>query len=172
MKNVPNKALQVLKKNMETKDPLAGAEFALYLVSQIENGKPKDGEEPLASGISGDDGILRLGALEENITYYLFETKAPEGYAGLTAPVVLTVTAGAVTAKVEGAPQEIRNIGSAEREIWQLTVYNTAGYELPHTGGPGTAGYTVGGMLLLALAGALLRKKNGAAPGKKPGLHN
>lgn len=47
-----------------------------------------------------------------------------------------------------------------------ITAVNTAGFELPKTGGPGTWLYTLGGTLLLA-AGALLlykqRRKGGAA---------
>ena len=37
---------------------------------------------------------------------------------------------------------------------------NTAGYELPDTGGPGAVWYTTGGLLLMAAAGGLLLYKN------------
>ena len=36
-----------------------------------------------------------------------------------------------------------------------ITVYNSAGVELPHTGGMGTRMFTVGGGLLMVLAAGL-----------------
>lgn len=40
-----------------------------------------------------------------------------------------------------------------------VTAVNTAGYELPASGGPGSALYTAGGLLLIAAAGYLLYRK-------------
>ena len=40
-----------------------------------------------------------------------------------------------------------------------VTAVNAAGYELPASGGIGTALYTFGGVLLIAAAGFLLYKK-------------
>ena len=41
-----------------------------------------------------------------------------------------------------------------------VIAVNTAGYELPDTGGPGAVWYTTGGLLLMAAAGGLLLYKN------------
>lgn len=41
-----------------------------------------------------------------------------------------------------------------------ITAVNTAGYELPDTGGPGAVWYTTGGLLLMVAAGGLLLYKN------------
>lgn len=41
-----------------------------------------------------------------------------------------------------------------------IIAVNTAGYELPDTGGPGAVWYTIGGLLLMAAAGGLLLYKN------------
>ena len=41
-----------------------------------------------------------------------------------------------------------------------IIAVNTAGYELPDTGGPGAVWYTTGGLLLMAAAGGLLLYKN------------
>lgn len=41
-----------------------------------------------------------------------------------------------------------------------IVAVNTAGYELPDTGGPGAVWYTTGGLLLMAAAGGLLLYKN------------
>ena len=41
-----------------------------------------------------------------------------------------------------------------------IIAVNTAGYELPDTGGPGAVWCTTGGLLLMAAAGGLLLYKN------------
>lgn len=92
-------------------------------------------------------------------TYTLTETKAPDGYARLTHPVMITVNAAKITsATINATPLTI----SAD----QLTVYvpNSVGIELPQTGGVGTTGITTLGLGLLILAGAILlyRKRKGA----------
>lgn len=46
-----------------------------------------------------------------------------------------------------------------------IIAVNTAGYELPDTGGPGAVWYTTGGLLLMAAAGGLLLYKT-AVEGK------
>ena len=40
-------------------------------------------------------------------------------------------------------------------KIWEITVYNSKGVELPRTGGPGTLLYTLGGMMLLIFSAVL-----------------
>ena len=40
--------------------------------------------------------------------------------------------------------------------VWKLSVQNTAGYELPASGGPGTWVYRIIGMLLVVSAGGWL----------------
>ena len=76
-------------------------------------------------------------------TYYLVETKAPDGYNLLTEEKEVEIRAtkeddgGAVTAIVDG----------------QATVENNSGVELPGTGGMGTTLFTIlgGGVILIAL---------------------
>ena len=44
-------------------------------------------------------------------------------------------------------------------DTYTLTVTNNAGAKLPATGGPGTARYTITGMLLILAAATLLLRK-------------
>lgn len=78
-------------------------------------------------------------------TYYLEETKAPDGYNKLTDPVTVTITEDG---KVSGATDG--------------TVYvsNNAGATLPSTGGMGTTlFYVIGGGLMVAAVVLLVTKK-------------
>ena len=122
--------------------------------------------------------------------YYLVETEAPAGYnlsAPVKLEVKVTSQATAegttdtvtTTAAVDGKPlgpdklvapgsQQAQPGASASQpgtqqqasDSWILKVPNSAGYELPHTGGPGTAPFAAAGALLaLAAAGILLRTR-------------
>ena len=78
-------------------------------------------------------------------TYYLIETQAPEGYNLLTEPVELVIS------------------GTTHLEANAVTVTNSARFQLPETGGIGTALFTLGGAGILGAAALVLlggRKKN------------
>ena len=162
VKNTPKKSVRILKKTDNAQEPiLAGTGFDLYKVGQIEDGQPKPGEKPILSGVTGSDGILKLGVLEEGITYYLFETDVPDSqYAKLDKPVTITVTGSKVTAKYADETLAVKKVsGSNEAEIWEITVVNHVSVMLPASGGPGTALYIILGLILTLGAGALLLLK-------------
>ena len=134
-------------------EALPGAVFALYSPSE-EDQVPVPGEyaglsvEPTVevsgqnwylAGISasGTDGVLEWTDLTRK-SYYLLEIKAPDGYH-------LTKQTG----------QVLYQAGS-DGGVYALTIVNEADYELPETGGDGTTLYTIGGLLLMAVAGILL----------------
>lgn len=73
--------------------------------------------------------------------YYLVETKAPDGYNVLRAPIKFTVNA------------------ASHLDKNRITVTNTSGTELPETGGIGTGIFTVSGLFLIGTAAVLLARK-------------
>lgn len=109
---------------------------------------------------SNEEGTVKFMELRKDITYYLVETKAPDGYNLLEHEVKISWDSeGKIQASYGTTP--IRDIDQAERII---TVTNSTGTELPETGGPGTTILTIGGLLLMAGAvggGYGLRRRRG-----------
>lgn len=115
-------------------------------------------------GKSGSDGKIRwyknpdytsevfLNTLP-NGKYEMLETKAPNGYVKSGSEWSVTI--------VGGYPNQILH-GGKEVDIIDNAVYldNSPIYDLPSAGGPGTFWYTVGGTLLMCLAGMLALYKN------------
>ena len=150
---------------------LSGAELSLY--RWVDGGEMIPGtsytgdyvdswtSESLMGSVTGkfeidlDDGI-----------YYLFETKAPNGYAELSAPIIFEVDSGDGTVTVIQYPdlEEMLPEFSEDGVIYDdgenlFPVFNARLYELPATGGAGTLPFTLGGLLLMATALALLLYK-------------
>lgn len=124
-------------------DPTKGLEGAVFELYQ------KDAENNVLEGskqtlTSGADGKILVNGLDAG-TYYLKETKAPDGYVCSTAELTIVI------------PEKIG-------------VNNTVGVsfansQIPHTGGTGTLMFTIGGAAIIATAGVLLlvsRKKRKA----------
>ena len=109
---------------------LAGAEFALYSDASLEEGYL------VAEGTTAEGGILTFTGLAAG-TYYLLETAAPDGYIASTEAQIITLP-------------------EVDADDGYVTVYvkNESGEELPSTGGTGTRGLTLAGLLLILLAAA------------------
>ena len=92
------------------------------------------------------------------------ETDTPDGYIPPEAPTIIEVqnteNGIVVTATVAGqaldASKVIRDTDTGE---WTIIITNSAGYELPASGGSGTTLFTAIGTLLSGTAGAILMLK-------------
>lgn len=145
--------------------PLAGAEFILSTdpncvddtknlkFTQNTEGKyryDKTGSTTLTSLDKGrDKGRIDVEGLKAG-TYYLKETKAPDGYNLLKKPVTITIDS-------EG---KIYVDGSGEVNNGDVRVQNNSGTLLPNTGGVGTTMiYLIGGVLVLGSGVVLATKR-------------
>lgn len=148
--------LVVTKTDEKTNKPLEGAVFNLY----------KDGvEEPIRKGLTtGSDGTFTIIGLDEG-KYVLKETKAPDGYVLLNENVEFEIK-GAVDENGELTGYLTSKQGTnLYTSLASIGVANKPGFNLPKTGGAGTAIFTILGVVLMG--GALLlvvrmRKANGA----------
>lgn len=135
-------SIELYKVDMNGK-PVVGskAEFALYTDVEL---KHRFGGTYVTNPATG---IATIPDLKVNATYYLVETKAPNGYIPLP-------EAEAITVGKDGKLQPIA--GSTYLTVGEnglgIYVKNTDGYRLPDTGGTGTAIYVLGGLLLIGTA--------------------
>ena len=110
---------------------LEGAEFELYQ-KDTEGNVIEASKKTL---ISGADGKILVDGLDAG-TYYLKETKAPEGYVCSTAELAIVIPDKAGVNNTVGV--------------------SFANSQIPHTGGTGTLMFTIGGIALMGTAGLLL----------------
>lgn len=112
-----------------------------------------------------DAGQPVIKGLDDNVIYYLYETKAPAGYNLLSEPVSFKITAqynADGSALATGSPTVTVGSGDPSTNL-TANVVNQSGAELPSTGGVGTTIFYVLGGLLVVGAGVLLvtRKRMG-----------
>ena len=149
---------------------LAGAVLELYKVTADGDvtipGTNEKGtllETWTSENASGTNGGIHVKDLFSG-TYYLIETQTPPGHLGLSGPIIFEVLAESGQVNVISSPYEL-TLGSGPGV--DFPIYNQVTYELPQTGGMGTALYTFGGLLLVIAALALLlynhKRRRGAA---------
>lgn len=152
--------------NAGAKEALAGAKFILSTDSNFSEGNVLNftntgntyryastgGNNEL---VSAGDGMININGLKSG-TYYLKETKAPDGYNLLKTPIKIVVTGDAVTGK---PVIKVDNNGTAT-VVKKVEVQNNKGSLLPSTGGMGTTLiYVVGSILVLASGIVLFSKR-------------
>ena len=145
---------------------LNGAEFALYDAQKAGNliavVKESDGIYRIATEkekavvgfqsatIKAKDGKAVIKGLDADTTYWLEETKQPDGYNKLSERAKVDMGAQNLTAEIEMV---------GDKNTWiegGVHVINQKGTELPETGGMGTTLLYLGGSILTLLAAALL----------------
>ena len=160
--------LKYTKDENDVKKTLANAQFNLYKDSaDNETNKLKftydstneyyrytEGESGNPTMTSNGTKAFTITGLEAG-TYYLKETKAPNGYNTLTSPIKIEIKQ-----KDDGKQQIIIN----DKEVTTVEVLNEKGSLLPSTGGMGTTLiYLIGGALVLGSGFVLANKKRAKA---------
>ena len=179
----PTYPLDILKKKAgiagATTEKLAGAKFKLYS-NKTDADKNDDTKaikvSPVTTGVAGNyvvdptssttefesvenierkDYNLRVNGLAEG-TYYLVETKAPDGFNKLTAPVVIKITKSADT---DVNKWTISKDGTVENDKI-IDIENSTGSLLPSTGGRGAIAFAViAALLVFGVAVSFIRDK-------------
>lgn len=169
----PTYHLDINKTKKGSDEKLAGAKFSLY-TSETD---AKNGTNPIkvtgsngnyvvdsestttefesVESIDGKGYNLRVNGLAEG-TYYLVETKAPDGFNKLTAPIVIKITKSTDT---DVNNWTISKDGTPETDKI-IDVENSTGSMLPSTGGMGTIAFTVvAALLVLGVAVSFIRDR-------------
>ena len=169
----PTYPLDILKTKKDSNVKLAGAKFSLY----TSEADAKNGTNPIK--VTGNNGNyvvdsnstttefesvenieekgynLRVNGLAEG-TYYLVETKAPDGYNKLTAPVVIKITKSTDT---DVNNWTISKDGTVETDKI-IDSANSTGSLLPSTGGRGAIAFAViAAILVFGVAVSFIRDK-------------
>ena len=146
----------------DKKTKLAGAEFELYRdaecskkVITLANGEGKyivsDSGESVVM-VSDANGSIIIEGLKEG-TYYLKETKAPEGYNLLKDPIKIDIAdKNLENNNVTDASEVEIKVNGIAVDGSKVIVENNSGNELPSTGGAGTTILYIFGILASAAA--------------------
>ena len=135
-----------LKKTDVNNNPLDGSKFMLEI-------KDNKGWNPVVGEVEvKNDNTIELSSLKSGL-YKLTELTSPKGYSLLGNSIYFKVTLGNVELVDEkGKPSEINEMWALDETNKVLTIKNAKLYSLPESGGPGTYGFTISGVAILATA--------------------
>lgn len=180
----------IVKTNSDERgrEVLDGAEFELYDVAEggeaitlvyIEDAENGNYYRPATAEEKADTTVTKTTTIQAGVTtikglgagtYYLEETKAPEGYNKLRDRQMVALSADLKATVEDGKYKENVADDPATADVDEtftnsgVRVINRTGAELPETGGIGTTIFYIVGGLLAVGAGVLLvtKKKMGA----------
>lgn len=144
--------------NSEGTDPIKFVSISDGVYRKATAAEEATATETLTVGANtGRIGKLSLEGLDAG-TYYLTETKAPDEYNKLGAPVEITIADiepnGIVNDGIEAA--DGTEAADGADGYTDVTVKNSQGFQLPTTGGIGTVIFTACGVLLMGLGAAVI----------------
>ncbi len=175
----PTYPLAIKKFKNGSDEKLAGAKFRLYSSEADANANVESKAikvSPVVAGVAGNYVVdptssttefvsvksieekgynLHVNGLAEG-TYYLVETKAPDGFNKLTAPIEVKITKSTTGNEEDWTLS--KNSEPEEDKI--IDVENSTGSLLPSTGGMGTIAFTVvAALLVLGVAVSFIRDR-------------
>lgn len=142
--------LDLKKVDSSGNNELSGAEFTLEVKDGTTGGFAGADYKPFEI----ENDTIELNNLKPGL-YKLTEIKAPKGYSLLGTSIYFQVKLGKVTlVKEDGTPIEVQSqsMWTLDEDRNVLTIKNTKLYSLPESGGPGTYGFTISGVAILATA--------------------
>ena len=158
--------IDILKKD-EKGSPLPGAVFRLLKLEGEEYQAIKSicetgTQTPKYPEVGGLDANSRFTSTGTAVTitklpdgsYKLVEDESPDGYVIINGTIEFEIEEGAV----KGTDSADGKIKFNQNGI-EITIVNTPGTELPHTGGPGTKAFTICGLMLTVGAGLLMWRR-------------
>ena len=128
---------------------IKGAKFALYEADGNWGKVSKNPVEGYEGIVSGNNGKIEMKNLPVG-NYLLYETEAATGYTCPTEPWRIIVGSGGTVTVQDSNGSAIASKSGSEPAIYQLE--NAKVYSLPESGGPGTYGFTISGVAILATA--------------------
>ena len=138
--------------------------FAGFTLAKVDNVNGEGLAEAEFTLADSNGNIVRSGAVDENGilkfrdltagTYTLTETKIPEGYLDNAVPLAVTIEQDPAT--MEYRIEFDESLTEAGTDSDPLLIRNMRGYIMPPTGGIGTTVFTAAGIVLIAVALAIL----------------
>lgn len=128
---------------------IKGAKFALYEADGNWGKASENSVEGYGEIVSENNGKIEMKNLPVG-NYLLYETKAATGYTRPTEPWRIIVESGGKVTVQDGNGNLIASKSESEPAIYQIE--NAKVYSLPESGGPGTYGFTISGVAILATA--------------------
>ena len=141
---------------------LPGAKFDVYSDAACTTKAKRPDNTVIGELVTDSNGFADMGILDINTSYFLKESKAPDGYDMLSTVVEIKITPGQtdpVTAQYGTSSFTVIK-EEGQTLVYTVKIPNTPGVKLPETGGEGTLPYLLGGTGLTMLSMMLYGFRN------------